>query len=70
MTSLLLSLIKFYQKYGHSLIPSGTCRFQPVCSVYAYEAISKYGTITGLKLATKRILRCHPFSQGGFDQVP
>jgi putative membrane protein insertion efficiency factor len=70
MKQLALSLIKFYRKYGHNIVPTGSCRFDPTCSAYAYEAVSKYGTMTGTKLAVKRILRCHPFSPGGIDNVP
>jgi putative membrane protein insertion efficiency factor len=46
------------------------CRFQPTCSAYARLAISRYGTPRGLLLATGRLLRCHPFAQGGVDPVP
>lgn len=45
------------------------CRFQPSCSEYTYEAIGKYGTIKGLFLGIARIIRCNPFSIGGFDPV-
>jgi len=66
MKKILLSTIKIYQKY----LSMGTnCRFQPTCSKYTYKAISKYGTIKGLILGVKRLLRCHPFSIGGFDPV-
>ena len=46
------------------------CRYQPTCSEYAMEAVSKYGVIKGGWLATKRLLRCHPFHPGGWDPVP
>jgi len=51
-------------------LPSGTCRFYPTCSHYAYQAIVKHGLIRGSGLAIWRVLRCQPFSQGGFDPVP
>jgi len=70
MKSLVLSSIRFYQNYLHVFVPKGTCRFEPVCSNYAYEAVSKYGTMTGIKLAVVRIARCHPWRQGGIDEVP
>jgi putative membrane protein insertion efficiency factor len=48
----------------------GSCRFEPSCSVYAAEAIRRYGAMRGTKLAAGRLLRCHPFHRGGFDPVP
>ncbi|GGG68934.1 putative membrane protein insertion efficiency factor [Salipiger pallidus] len=49
---------------GHS------CRFQPTCSVYALEALEKHGALRGGWLATRRILRCHPWGGSGIDNVP
>lgn len=74
---LALKTIRFYQKYfspdssPFSLIHPffGACKFQPTCSEYAYQAIEKYGMIKGLFKATARILRCHPFSRGGYDPL-
>jgi uncharacterized protein len=53
----------------HTLSPTG-CKFQPSCSHYASEAIALHGTSRGGWLAITRLLRCHPFSRGGFDPVP
>jgi putative membrane protein insertion efficiency factor len=46
------------------------CKFKPSCSEYTIQAIQKYGAIKGMLLGFKRILRCNPFSKGGFDFVP
>lgn len=65
----ILSLIKFYQKYI-SIFLGKNCIFQPSCSNYTYEAIEKHGILKGSYLGIKRIFRCHPYTQGGFDPVP
>ena len=46
------------------------CKYTPTCSQYAIEAVQKYGAFKGMILACKRILRCHPFAEGGYDPVP
>ncbi len=63
-----LKLIQIY-RYFSKFTPS-VCRFEPTCSRYTYEAIEKFGVIKGVYLGIKRILRCHPYSKGGFDPVP
>ncbi|MBW1887403.1 MAG: membrane protein insertion efficiency factor YidD [Deltaproteobacteria bacterium] len=67
--SLLIATIKGYRKFISPAFPS-SCIYNPTCSVYAETAIKRYGVIRGLKLATLRLLRCHPFRQGGYDPVP
>ena len=62
-------MIRFYQVCISPLFPP-SCRFYPTCSSYSLEAIKKYGPWKGSYLAIKRILRCHPFSRGGYDPVP
>jgi uncharacterized protein len=67
---ILLSLIRLYQMTLSKTIPANSCRFYPTCSHYGYQAIYKYGVLKGGWLATWRVLRCNPFSSGGFDPVP
>lgn len=64
-----LHAIRFYRRAISPGLPA-SCRFQPTCSEYAYEAVAKYGIIKGGRLATWRILRCNPFGGSGFDPVP
>lgn len=64
-----ISLIKAYQ-YILSPLLGPCCRFYPSCSEYAVQAIVRHGPFSGLLLAVKRILRCHPFHPGGVDPVP
>ena len=66
---LMLKLIRGYQLTISPHMPP-TCRYVPSCSEYGYEAIQRYGAIRGGWLATKRLLRCNPFSKGGHDPVP
>ena len=68
MKKFVLFLIKIYQKIS-SLTPP-RCRFYPTCSEYAKQAIIKYGLIKGGFLALKRIVKCHPLNDGGYDPVP
>jgi putative membrane protein insertion efficiency factor len=69
MKKLLLHLIRFYQKYL-SPLHGPCCRYIPTCSNYAIEAIERFGMLKGSLLAVWRILRCNPFSPGGYDPVP
>ncbi|MCE2755772.1 MAG: membrane protein insertion efficiency factor YidD [Ignavibacteriae bacterium] len=69
MKFILLLLLRFYRK-AISPYLGNNCRFHPTCSVYAMQAIEKYGAMKGLWLAIKRIGKCHPLHPGGIDEVP
>lgn len=62
-------IIKFYQKFI-SPMKKPCCIYHPTCSRYAYEAYEKYGFFKGTYLTIWRILRCNPFSKGGYDPLP
>ena len=68
MKKVLIFIIRTYKKYISPLFPP-SCRFYPTCSVYAIQAIEKYGAIRGSIKAIYRILRCNPFNKGGYDPV-
>ena len=69
MKYLLLGLIRLYQLTFSRVMPP-SCRFEPSCSHYGYEAVQKYGAIKGGWMAVRRIGRCHPLNPGGYDPVP
>ena len=67
---LALGALRFYKAYL-SLLVGGSCRFEPTCSMYAHEAVERFGVARGSWLALKRLLRCHPLSgRFGYDPVP
>ncbi len=66
---MLIAIIKFY-KYFISPLLGSNCRFYPSCSSYSLEALQNHGAIIGSYLTLKRLLKCHPFHQGGIDPVP
>ncbi|MBE5956794.1 MAG: membrane protein insertion efficiency factor YidD [Lachnospiraceae bacterium] len=70
MKNILIYIIKFYRKYLSALKGRSTCIYTPTCSQYAIEALEKHGAIKGTLLSIWRILRCNPFSKGGYDPVP
>lgn len=77
MKKLFLKLIRLYQKttWFHGalakqlFLTDQVCRFTPTCSEYTYQAIKKYGAFKGLILGIKRIIRCHPWSKGGYNPL-
>ncbi len=69
MQKILLLIIQLYRLLISPWL-GAHCRFYPSCSEYAYTAIAEHGTLRGLLLAIKRLLRCHPWHPGGYDPVP
>jgi putative membrane protein insertion efficiency factor len=63
-----VALIRVYRRYISPMLPA-SCRYTPSCSLYTLQAIEKYGLLRGGLMGTWRLLRCHPFSKGGFDPV-
>ena len=61
-----LRMIRFYQKY----LSQHTCLYKPTCSQYTLESIHNHGVVVGILLGCWRILRCNPFSKGGYDPAP
>lgn len=70
MKHVCILLIRFYQKVLSPLKRNPCCRFSPTCSAYALEAFQKRGFFVGFALSVRRVLRCNPFSAGGYDPVP
>ena len=68
MKFIALFLLRAYKLAISPMLPP-SCRFTPTCSEYAAEAIAKYGFLRGLMLGLKRLSRCHPFCEGGYDPV-
>jgi putative membrane protein insertion efficiency factor len=62
-------VIRVYQAWIGPAFPPA-CRFAPTCSAYALEAIQRHGSLRGLWLALRRLLKCHPYHPGGLDPVP
>jgi len=64
----IMAILRFYKRFISPLLPPA-CRFDPSCSEYMMQAVSRYGAGKGIYLGVKRICRCHPFSKGGYDPV-
>lgn len=77
MKNLVLGAIRVYQKSGlvrstilkNLYLSDSACKFQPTCSEYTYQAVEKYGSLKGILLGLKRIIRCHPWAKGGYDPL-
>ncbi len=68
MNKLMIIILNFYQK-SISPLKGATCRFNPTCSEYSKQAFSKYSFIKAFILTVKRISKCHPFHEGGYDPL-
>ena len=68
MRRLLVAIITLYKKGVSPYLPQ-SCRFHPTCSEYGIQAIEKYGSFKGGLMAIKRVLRCNPWSKGGYDPL-
>ena len=67
----MILIITFYQKViSKYVLPGAHCRFTPTCSEYSKQAYQKYGFFKGTYLTVRRILKCHPFHEGGYDPLP
>ena len=68
MRKVVIATLGFYKRFLSPLLPSA-CRYRPTCSEYMLEAVEKYGVRRGVWMGMLRLLRCHPFHEGGFDPV-
>jgi putative membrane protein insertion efficiency factor len=68
LTGVLLAPIRAYQRFISPALPR-RCKYEPTCSAYAVDAVREFGVLRGLVLALWRLLRCNPFSHGGYDPV-
>ena len=71
MKKILIAIINFYQKHISCWLEQKNirCKYYPTCSEYSKQAIGKYGVVKGCLLSIKRILKCNPFSKGGYDPL-
>ena len=68
MRQTVIAILRTYKRFLSPFLPSA-CRFHPTCSEYMMEAVHKYGAARGIWMGTRRLLRCRPFHEGGFDPV-
>jgi putative membrane protein insertion efficiency factor len=69
MQTFVMAILRAYKLAVSPFLPSA-CRFSPTCSEYMLEAVQLHGAARGVWLGVKRLARCHPFCQGGYDPVP
>jgi len=69
MKNVVIFMLRFYRRCVSPLL-GPNCRFYPSCSAYMIEAVERYGAAKGVWMGSKRLVRCHPFSKGGYDPVP
>ncbi len=68
MQAVAIAALRFYKRWVSPLLPSA-CRYYPTCSEYMLDAVEKHGTARGILMGLRRLSRCHPFHEGGFDPV-
>jgi putative membrane protein insertion efficiency factor len=68
MRKVVIAALSLYKRFLSPFVPAA-CRYRPTCSEYMLEAVEKYGVRRGVWMGMLRLLRCHPFHQGGFDPV-
>ena len=68
MRKAVIASLQFYKRWISPMLPSA-CRYYPTCSEYMCEAVARYGVLRGVGMGMRRLLRCHPFHEGGFDPV-
>jgi putative membrane protein insertion efficiency factor len=68
MRKVVIATLSFYKRFLSPFVPAA-CRYRPTCSEYMIEAVDRYGVRRGIWMGTLRLLRCHPFHEGGFDPV-
>ena len=68
MRNLIVFALRMYKRWVSPCLPSA-CRFHPTCSEYMLEAVQRHGVVRGIWMGMRRLARCHPFQQGGFDPV-
>ncbi len=69
MRTVMIGVIRFY-RYCISPLMAPHCRFEPTCSRYAQDALTEHGVLRGMMFSLRRLSRCHPWHEGGFDPVP